>query len=51
MKSVSVFQKMNRVISRTLVFLLFACIVSLVISGRAFSDFGHLFNQQQTYFS
>ena len=51
MKSSSIFQKMNHVISRALLFLLAACIASLVISARAFSDFDRLFDQQQAYFS
>lgn len=51
MKTPSIFQKMNRILIRTLLFLLLTFIVSFAISGRAFTDFNRLFAQQQLYYS
>ena len=51
MKTSSIFQKMNRVLIRTLLFLLLTFIVFFVISSRAFTDFSRLFGQQQLYYS
>ena len=51
MKTSSIFQKMNRVLIRTLLFLLLTFVVFFVISSRAFTDFSRLFGQQQLYYS
>ena len=51
MKTQSIFQKMNQVLIRTLLFLLLTFVVSFVINERSFRNFYRLFEQQQTYYS
>ena len=51
MKPKSVYQKMAQIINHTLFLMLIISVISLFASGKSFSDFHNLFEQQQSFFS
>lgn len=51
MKPTTIYQKISKIINRTLFMMLLTSILSLAASGKSFSDYRRLFEQQQAYAS